>query len=124
MSCLTATRAWALARPISPAMDEAGPLPGDLSEWQQTMSVLGWPNGPALVVNRRASTFRWRSSERAIQGQGQRRHPGLGGGLGAVRAAPGARRGAQRRLHRPGRRRVLGDVLLRRADQDAAHRQD
>jgi hypothetical protein len=74
--------------------------------------------------NRRASTFRWRSSERAIRRQGQRRYPGLGGGLGAVRAATGARGCAQRGLHRPGRRRILGHVVLRRADPDAEHRQD
>ena len=43
-------------------------------------------------------------------------------GLGAVRAAEGAGRRAERRLHRARRRRLLGDELLRRADRDAEHR--
>ena len=45
-------------------------------------------------------------------------------GLGAVRAAEGARGRAERRLHRPRRRRLLGAGLLRRADRDAEHRPD
>ena len=60
----------------------------------------------------------------AVQGHDQRRHPRLGARLGAVRAAEGARRCAERRLHRARRRRLLGDELLRRADRDAEHRPD
>jgi hypothetical protein len=60
-----------------------------------------------------ATTIRSRSRERAIQGQVQRRRPWLGGGLGSVRAVEGTRGGARCRLHRPGRRRVHGDELLR-----------
>ena len=36
----------------------------------------------------------------------------------------GARRGAERPVHRARRRRLLGDELLRRADRDAEHRPD
>ena len=54
----------------------------------------------------------------------QRRHPRLGAGLDAVRAAEGAGRRAERRLHRARRRRLLGDELLRRPDRDAEHRPD
>ena len=62
--------------------------------------------------------------ERSVQGHDQCRHPRLGAGLGAVRAAQGARRRTQRDLHRARRRRLLGDELLRRADRDAEHRPD
>ena len=58
----------------------------------------------------------------AVPGHDQRRHPRLGPGLDAVRAAEGARRCAERRLHRARRRRLLGHELLRRADRDAEHR--
>ena len=61
---------------------------------------------------------------RAVQGQDQRRHPRLGAGLVAVRAAEGARGRAERGLRRARRRRLLGDGVLRRADRDAEHRPD
>ncbi len=64
------------------------------------------------------------SHDRSLQGCRQRRRPRLDAGLGAVRAATGARRGAERRVHRARRRGLLGDELLRRADRHAEHRQD
>ena len=76
------------------------------------------PSQQVLVVEERWNG--WRN----VQGHGQRRHPGLRAGLDAVRAAEGAGRRAERRVHRARRRRLLGDELLRRADRDAEHRCD
>jgi len=59
-----------------------------------------------------ATTIRSKGRDPDLQGQGQRRHPGLGGGLDPVGAAEGTRGGARCRLHRPERRWVLADELL------------
>ena len=64
------------------------------------------------------------TSGRAVQRNDQRRHPRLGAGLGAVRAAQGAAGRRERPLHRARRRRLLGHELLRRADRDSEHRPD
>ena len=59
-----------------------------------------------------------------FKGTHQRRHPRLGRGLGAVRRASRAGWRPERDLRRARRRRVLGDVVLRRPDRDPEHRQD
>ena len=58
----------------------------------------------------------------AVQGNDQRRHPGLGARLDSVRTAASAGRRAERPLHRARRRRLLGDELLRRSDRHTEHR--
>ena len=59
-----------------------------------------------------------------LPGHHQRRHPRFGARLVAVRGPAGARGSPERRLHRPRRRRLLGDEQLRRPDRHAEHRPD
>src|ERR1044072_3162284 len=54
----------------------------------------------------------------ALQRPNRRRHPSLAAGLGAVPPAGRAARVAERPLHRPRRRRLLGDGALGRGDRD------
>ena len=86
------------------------------------------PGDPRRWKDRRARVPRLggdRIGSGALEWAGRGRHPRLGSRLDAVRAAPGARRRAERADDRVGRRRLRRDGRVRRPDRDAddaAHR--
>ena len=94
------------------------------ARWEPPFHPNRWMRGHAPRRCFRHAALGASPHEHDVHGHDQRRHPRLEAGLDAVRAAEGARRRAQRRLHRARRRRLLGDELLRRPDRDPEHRQD